>query len=115
MMFFDNSYFTVAIYLAVVMGVIIGILHWYEAVATDSRMQRMMVSCGMDENTAANAGRVLKLDMLAARSRCRNCPITRLCDRWLDGEIPANNGFCPNAEAFRRAAGFEDRQGAPSN
>lgn len=109
MVFFDNTYFTVAIYLAVIVGVIIGVLHWHQAQATDNRLHRMMLSCGMDEHTAANASQVLKLDINEARSRCQNCQITVLCDRWLNGEIIANNGFCPNARYFQRAAFFSDQ------
>jgi hypothetical protein len=104
-MFFDNSYFTVAIYLALIVAVVLPILHWHQSTTVDGRLQRMMVSCGIDEKSAVHAEQLLNLDMDAARSRCRNCQVTVLCDRWLDGETDVNNSFCPNAWLFTRAAG----------
>jgi hypothetical protein len=60
-MFFDNSYFTVAIYLAVIVAVVVAIHHWHQSAAVDSHVQRMMVSCGIREKTAANADQLLDL------------------------------------------------------
>ena len=104
-MFFDNSYFTVAIYLALIVAIVLAILHWHQSAAVDSHLQRMMVSCGIDEKTAANADQFLDLDMDAVRSRCRNCQVAVLCDHWLDGETDMNNSFCPNVWLFRKVAG----------
>jgi Family of unknown function (DUF6455) len=103
-MYFINSYFTVALWLSVFGGIVLAILQWHNSVATESRMKRMMLSCGIDENTAADADRLLHFDVEAARSRCRHCPVTHLCDRWLDGEAVASNSFCPNAWVFLKAA-----------
>ena len=36
-----------------------------------------------------------------AQRRCRRCPREDLCDRWLAGEAPGSNAFCPNAQTFR--------------
>lgn len=104
-MFFDNSYFTVAIYLAVIVAVVAAIHHWHHSAAVDSHVQRMMVSCGIREKTAANADQLLDLDMDAVRLRCRHCQAAVLCDRWLDGETDISNSFCPNAWLFRKVAG----------
>jgi hypothetical protein len=104
-MFFINSYFTVALGLAVIGGVSLLILHWRHSLATENRMKRMMLSCGIDKRAVEEADQHLCLDLDAIRSRCRQCPVTYLCDRWLDGEAVANNSFCPNAWLFLRAAG----------
>lgn len=103
-MYVINSYFTLALALAVVGTVVLAYLYWRNSTVSRSRMKRMMVSCGIDEETAENADRLLMLDMDAVRSRCRHCPVTYLCDRWLEGEAVANNAFCPNAWLFRKAA-----------
>ncbi len=103
-MYFVNSYFTVAIYLSVLVAVLFALLRWRNSVASENRLQRMMMCCGIDENIAANADQLLKIDMSAVRHRCRHCPVTYLCDSWLDGEAVATNGFCPNAWIFRDAA-----------
>jgi hypothetical protein len=105
-MLFVNSYFMVAMALACIGGIIIlAILHWRNSAATESRMTRMMLSCGIDEETAAKADQLLNFDIDVVRTRCRHCPVTRLCDSWLDGEAVASNSFCPNAGIFLRAAG----------
>ena len=104
-MLFVNSYFTVAMALACIVGIIIlAILHWASSAAAESRMTRMMLSCGIDEETSAKADQLLNFDMDAVRTRCRHCPVTHLCDGWLDGEAVASNSFCPNARIFLRAA-----------
>jgi hypothetical protein len=103
-MYFVNIYLMVAIYFAVIVGVIVVILGWYKPVAADSRLKRMMLSCGIDEVTASNADQLLKLDMDAVRFRCRQCPVTDLCERWLNGEAIASNSFCPNVWYFIAAA-----------
>ena len=104
-MYIVNSYFTVAIYLAVIMGIVIVILHWHNLIAADSRLKRMMISCGIDEKTIADSNHLLKIDLDAVRARCRNCPVTNQCDSWLAGESGTSNGFCPNAWHFAKVAG----------
>jgi len=103
-MVFVNSYFTVAIYLAVVVSLILAIFHWRNSLATESRMRRMMESCGIDQVTAENADQLLTIDMYAVRNRCRHCPATGLCHHWLSEEAATSNDFCPNAPFFRDAA-----------
>jgi uncharacterized protein DUF6455 len=104
-MYFVNSYFTVALFVAVIASIIIVILRWQSAVAANGRLQRMMVSCGIDRAIAENAEQLLAIDMDAVRRRCRHCPVTVQCDHWLDGESIASNSFCPNAWHFARVAG----------
>jgi hypothetical protein len=108
-MYFVNSYITIAVYVVVIAGVMIAILWWRNSAASESRLKRMMVSCGIDEMSALYADNVLKLDMTAVRLRCRNCPVTGLCDRWLDGEAVAGNSFCPNVWHFTTAAARRNR------
>jgi hypothetical protein len=67
-------------------------------------MKRMMLSCGIDDESAEHADECLSIDMNAVRTRCHNCPVTCLCDRWLGDEAVATNAFCPNAWSFRKAA-----------
>ena len=102
-MYFVNSYFTVAIYLAVATSLFLAIFHWRNLLATESRLRRMMESCGIDRNTAEHADQLLKVDMRAVRDRCRHCRVTGLCDHWLGEEAATSNGFCPNAGIFRAA------------
>jgi hypothetical protein len=104
-MYFVN-YFTLAIGLAVLASIAIAHLRKRKTLVTESRIKRMMICCGIKEKTALHADHLLKLDMGAVRSRCQRCPVTELCDRWLDGEAVANNSFCPNAWHFKTAAGL---------
>jgi hypothetical protein len=102
-MYFVNSYFTVAIYLAVATSLFLAIFHWRNLLAAESRLRRMMESCGIDRNTAEHADQLLKVDMRAVRDRCRHCQVTGLCDHWLSEEAATSNDFCPNAGIFRAA------------
>ena len=102
-MYFVNSYFTVAIYLAVATSLFLAIFHWRNLLAVESRLRRMMESCGIDRNTAEHADQLLKVDMRAVRDRCRHCQVTGLCDHWLGEEAATSNDFCPNAGIFRAA------------
>jgi hypothetical protein len=102
--FFDNSYFTVALYLAIFFGAIVALLYWRKSLAVTSRRRRMMLCCGIDENPTIRADQVLILDMDAVQLRCRICPVTDLCERWLNGEVIVTNSFCPNAWHFIAAA-----------
>ena len=106
-MYFVNSYFTVAIYLAVIASVMIAILRRHETVAANRRLLRMMVSCGIDGETAANANQLLNLNIGVLRDRCRNCTVTDLCDHWFDHEGVESNSFCPNVWHYAAAAGSD--------
>jgi len=103
-MYILNSYITVAIYLTLIVSVVSAMLHWHNISAADSRMKRMMVSCGLNEETVLYAEHLLKLDMDEVRSRCRNCAVADLCDRWLEGEPVGSARFCPSIWSFTAAA-----------
>jgi len=102
--YLGNSYFAVAVCLAVLTGAIIAILRWRNSLAVTNRLQRMMLCCGIDEDANVRADQLRKLDMVAVRLRCRVCPITDLCERWLDGASIASHSSCPNAWHFIAAA-----------
>jgi len=104
-----NYYITLAIILAGVIGVSIAAAWRRKTLTAESRMKRMMVSCGIDEQTVRYADHLLKIDMKDIRLRCRRCRDTGLCDRWLAGEAVAGNGFCPNLLRFKTAAARKSR------
>ena len=99
-----NYYITLAIFLFGIVIVSVAALRRRKSLASESRMKRMMQSCGIDERTARYADHLLKIDMKEVRHRCRRCKDTNLCDRWLAGEAVAGNGFCPNMLKFTTAA-----------
>ena len=101
---FVNYYIVALVFLVLIVGLVVPATRRQRADASESRMRRMMVCCGVDQVAAKYADHLLKLDMGAVRHRCRNCPDTRKCDHWLDGEAIAGNDFCPNAEKFAEAA-----------
>ena len=99
-----NSYAPVALFLAVIGGIAVSFVRHRRSSISASRMQRMMVCCGVDEVAAKYADHLLKLDMVSVRHRCRHCPNTEKCDHWLEGQAVAGNDFCPNAQQFTVAA-----------
>jgi len=105
-----DSWSTVAVGVAVLGGITIIILNWIQAMISSRRMYRMMLSCGIDEETAKHPDELLDLDMSAIRRRCRNCPVPETCDRWLSGEAVPSNEFCPNAWHFAGAVPTGDDQ-----
>ena len=107
-MYLINSYVTVAIYLAVFVAVTLATLRWQQTAAMKRRILRMMLTFGIDEETARNADALLDIDMAAVRRRCRRCPSPETCERWLNGETVPGADFCPNAPQF--AAVVEARQ-----
>lgn len=106
---FVSSYTIVLLIIVLIIGVAIPVARRYRADASESRMKRMMVCCGVDQVAAKYADHLLKLDMRAVRHCCRHCPDTSKCDHWLDGEAIAGNDFCPNAEQFAAAASSRSR------
>ncbi len=105
-----ESYVTATSVIIGVVGLMIVIRHGLHAVASNRRMYRMMLTCGIDETTARNANQLLEIDMQDARRRCRCCPAPETCDRWLNGETVPGNDFCPNAARFRAAAEASQRR-----
>jgi hypothetical protein len=107
-MYVLNSYVTLAIYLAAFVAVSAVAFQWQRSKAVSRRMLRMMLTFGIDEDTARNADALLDIDMKAARRRCDRCPAPEVCERWLNGETVPGNDFCPNAAHF--AAVVQARQ-----
>ncbi len=103
-----ESYITVTLVIIGAVGVMIIIRNWRHAVVSGRRMYRMMLTCGIDKTTARNPNELLDINMQDVRRRCRRCPATETCDRWLNGEMVPGNDFCPNAARFMAAA--EDSQ-----
>ena len=107
-MYLINSHITVAIYLAVFLMVSGAAFYWQQTRTVKRRIIRMMLTFGIDEETARNADALLDIDMNAVRKRCRRCPSPETCERWLNGETVPGNEFCPNAPQF--AAVVQERQ-----
>jgi hypothetical protein len=77
----------------------IALIAWFAtdlAAASARRMMTMMARAGV----AGHGG--TEGIMREARRRCRGCRSEELCDRWLAGKVEGDNGFCPNAQVFRR-------------
>jgi len=70
------------------------------AAGSRSRLYRMMARLGVDPNRFSHSDEDVVSGMKAIRSRCRMCPAEDVCERWLDGEIEGDHGFCPNAKLF---------------
>lgn len=82
-------------------GVGAAILLWLRgdlAAGSARRMTGMMRRAGLD--AAALVDPQAKAMLKTTRRRCRSCPREDLCDRWLAGEVPGGNAFCPNAQTF---------------
>ncbi|MGB5719387.1 MAG: DUF6455 family protein [Woeseiaceae bacterium] len=99
-----ESYVAATVVVIGIVSVMIVIRGWRNATISNSRMYRMMLTCGIDEMTARDADQLLDMDMQDARMRCRRCPAPDTCDRWLNGEAVPGNDFCPNAARFMAAA-----------
>ena len=99
-----ESYITLTLVIISAVGMMIIIRNWRHAVVSNSRMYRMMLACGIDEATARNPNELIAIDMQDVRRRCRRCPASKTCDRWLNGEMVPGNDFCPNAARFMAAA-----------
>jgi hypothetical protein len=102
-MVFVNSYITAGIAVAVLVTVLFIVYYWHRIFVSNRRIYRMMLTCGIDEDTAKYADQRLDIDMAGVRRRCRVCPVPETCDRWLNGEAVPNNHFCPNVWHFASA------------
>ena len=103
-MYVTDSYVPFAIYLAVFLVVTVAAFHWRQSRAVRRRILRMMLTFGIDADSARNADALLDIDMSAVRRRCQRCPAPDTCERWLNGETVPGNDFCPNASVFAAAA-----------
>lgn len=87
------------------MGMGAALLLWLRgdlASGSARRMTGMMTRAGLE--AAAFVDPQSKATLKAAQRRCGKCPGEDLCDRWLAGEVPGGNAFCPNAQTFRNLA-----------
>lgn len=81
----------------------------YLAANSERRMRAMLISVGLDPELA-NSEEIPTI-MNEVRERCRQCSSESVCDRWLDGEVPGDNAFCPNHRVFRILSKYtEDNQ-----
>ncbi len=70
----------------------------YLANGSERRMRSMLESVGLDPSIA-NTNEIPTI-MREIRQRCRTCRSEGVCERWLEGEEPGGNDFCPNAKVF---------------
>jgi hypothetical protein len=98
-----ESYIAVTLVIIGAVGMMIIIRIWIHAIASNRRMYRMMLTCGIDKTTARNANQLLDIDMQDVRRRCRRCQAPKTCDRWLNGDAVPGIDFCPNAARFTAA------------
>ena len=103
-MYVINTYVSFAICLAVVLVVTVAAFQWQQSRAVRRRVLRMMLTFGIDAETARNADALLDIDMSAVRRRCHRCTAPDTCNRWLNGETVPGNDFCPNAPEFAAVA-----------
>lgn len=96
----ENSIIQVIGIIAVLGGISLAHLAWRRYRSADSKRRRtaMLESVGLDPSIAAIGD--LELIMSEVRQRCEHCQSEGLCERWLKGEEPGGNEFCPNKPVF---------------
>ncbi len=85
----------------VMVGVAVGLLFAYRkylAANSERRMLTMLESIGLDPAIVSTGG--VGAIMSEVRRRCRSCASEAVCERWLKGDEPGDNAFCPNAGLF---------------
>lgn len=80
----------------------------YLAANSERRMRAMLVSVGLDQDLANNEE--IPTIMKEVRDRCRQCTSESVCERWLDGEVPGDNAFCPNHRVFRILSKYSEAE-----
>ena len=109
-MYATDFYVSFAFCLAVFVVVGVAAFQWQRTSAVRRRVLRMMLTFGIDAETARNADALLDIDMSAVRRRCHRCPAPDTCERWLNGETVPGNDFCPNAPVFAAVAQTRQRR-----
>ncbi len=99
-------------YFAAIVMVVLAVLMFlayrrYLAANSERRMRSMLVSVGLDPELAESED--IPSIMKEVRDRCRQCTAESVCDRWLDGEVPGDNAFCPNHRVFRILSKYSDK------
>jgi hypothetical protein len=86
--------------IAVLTGVALALVAWkrYRSANSKRRRTAMLEAVGLDPSIAAIGD--LELIMSEVRQRCEHCRSEDLCERWLRGEEPGSNNFCPNKPVF---------------
>jgi hypothetical protein len=85
----------------VMVGVAVALLLAYRkylAANSERRMLTMLESIGLDPAIVSTGG--VGAIMSEVRRRCRSCASEAVCERWLKGDEPGDNAFCPNAGLF---------------
>jgi hypothetical protein len=85
----------------VMVGVAVALLFAYRkylAANSERRMLTMLESIGLDPAIVSTGG--VGAIMSEVRRRCRSCASEAVCERWLKGDEPGDNAFCPNAGLF---------------
>jgi len=88
----------------------IALVAWFTrdmAAASARRRMNMLARAGVDPEVARHGD--TEAIMRDVRSRCGKCRSEDLCDRWLAGKVEGDNGFCPNAQIFRRLTRTTER------
>jgi len=83
--------------------VVVFLVIWFErseAEATTTRMVRMMSRIGLNANFRNRCGPKARAVIKECRIRCGRCRAEDQCERWLDGDVKGENGFCPNTRIF---------------
>ena len=79
----------------------------YLAINSERRMRSMLVSVGLEPELAESED--IPTIMQEVRDRCRQCTAESVCERWLDGEVPGDNAFCPNHRVFRILSKYSEK------
>ena len=103
-MYVIDFFVSLAICLAAFLVASVAAFQWQRTSAVRQRVLRMMLTFGIDAETARNADAMPDIDMRAVRRRCHRCPAPDTCQRWLNGETVPGNDFCPNAPLFAAVA-----------
>jgi len=88
---------------ALMVGMSVALIVWFLKdiwAASGRRMMHMLTRAGVNPEVAKQGD--TNAIIHDVRSRCRRCQSEDLCDRWLAGSVEGDNGFCPNAQIFRR-------------
>ena len=101
--------FVIAIIMVVLAAVLFFAYRRYLAASSERRMRSMLVSVGLDPQLAESEE--IPMIMKEVRDRCRQCTSEDLCERWLDGEVPGDNAFCPNHRVFRILSKYTESTG----
>jgi hypothetical protein len=87
-----------AVVMVVVAFALVYAIRQYMAAQSERRMRTMLIKIGLDPTIVSSGDS--DVIMREIRQRCRTCNSEDTCERWLAGEEPGENVFCPNAQVF---------------